>query len=118
MMLKGVIRVDVALRAADAGFSAISVSNHGGNNLGGTLATIRALPGDRGGRRRRRRGAARRRHPPRQRRRQGARAGRPGGIDSALLGIGCPAVGELGPDDVLVPDGFTRPLGVPAEQPV
>ena len=36
IMLKGVIRVDDALRAADAGVTAISVSNHGGNNLDGT----------------------------------------------------------------------------------
>ena len=43
-MLKGVIRVDDAKRAVDAGVSAISVSNHGGNNLDGTPATIRALP--------------------------------------------------------------------------
>src|ERR1700712_3599004 len=43
-MLKGVIRVDDAKRAADAGVTAISVSNHGGNNLDGTPATIRALP--------------------------------------------------------------------------
>src|SRR5205085_7155285 len=43
-MLKGVIRVDDARRAVDAGFSAISVSNHGGNNLDGTPASIRALP--------------------------------------------------------------------------
>jgi pre-mycofactocin synthase len=43
-MLKGIVRVDDARRAADAGFSAISVSNHGGNNLDGTPATIRALP--------------------------------------------------------------------------
>ena len=35
-MLKGVIRVDDARRAADAGVTAISVSNHGGNNLDGT----------------------------------------------------------------------------------
>jgi isopentenyl diphosphate isomerase/L-lactate dehydrogenase-like FMN-dependent dehydrogenase len=39
-----VIRVDEARRAVDAGASAISVSNHGGNNLDGTPATIRALP--------------------------------------------------------------------------
>src|SRR5262249_32025816 len=44
LMLKGVMRVDAALRAGDAGFTAISVSNHGGNNLDGTPATIRALP--------------------------------------------------------------------------
>ena len=43
-MLKGVMRVDDALTAVDAGVSAISVSNHGGNNLDGTPATIRALP--------------------------------------------------------------------------
>jgi L-lactate dehydrogenase (cytochrome)/glycolate oxidase len=42
-MLKGVTRVDDAKRAVDAGVSAISVSNHGGNNLDGTPATIRAL---------------------------------------------------------------------------
>src|SRR5664279_536504 len=42
-MLKGVMRVDDAKRAADAGVTAISVSNHGGNNLDGTPATIRAL---------------------------------------------------------------------------
>jgi isopentenyl diphosphate isomerase/L-lactate dehydrogenase-like FMN-dependent dehydrogenase len=34
-----------------------------------------------------------------------------GGIDSALLGLGKGAVTELGPDDVLVPDGFARTLG-------
>ena len=44
-MLKGVMRVDDAKRAVDAGVSAISVSNHGGNNLDGTPASIRALPG-------------------------------------------------------------------------
>jgi isopentenyl diphosphate isomerase/L-lactate dehydrogenase-like FMN-dependent dehydrogenase len=44
-MLKGVTRVDDARRAADAGVTAISVSNHGGNDLDGTPATIRVLPG-------------------------------------------------------------------------
>src|ERR1700741_3107662 len=43
-MLKGVMRVDDAKRAVDAGVSAISVSNHGGNNLDSTPAAIRALP--------------------------------------------------------------------------
>ena len=43
-MLKGVMRVDDAHRAVDAGVTAISVSNHGGNNLDGTPASIRALP--------------------------------------------------------------------------
>ena len=42
-MLKGITRVDDAKRAVDAGVTAISVSNHGGNNLDGTPATIRAL---------------------------------------------------------------------------
>jgi pre-mycofactocin synthase len=44
-MLKGVTRVDDARRAADAGVTAISVSNHGGNDLDGTPGTIRVLPG-------------------------------------------------------------------------
>ena len=43
-MLKGVCRVDDARRAVDAGVSAISVSNHGGNNIDGTPAPIRVLP--------------------------------------------------------------------------
>jgi len=43
-MLKGVMRADDAKRAVDCGVSAISVSNHGGNNLDGSIATIRALP--------------------------------------------------------------------------
>ena len=38
------MRVDDAKRAVDAGVTAISVSNHGGNNLDGTPASIRALP--------------------------------------------------------------------------
>src|SRR3954453_22905663 len=44
LMLKGVMRVDDARRAVEVGFDAISVSNHGGNNLDGTPASIRALP--------------------------------------------------------------------------
>ena len=44
-MVKGVARVDDARRAQDAGFSAISVSNHGGNNLDGTPSSIRLLEG-------------------------------------------------------------------------
>ena len=39
MMLKGVMRVDDARQAVEAGFDAISVSNHGGNNLDGTPAS-------------------------------------------------------------------------------
>jgi pre-mycofactocin synthase len=44
-MIKGITRPDDARRAVDAGASAISVSNHGGNNLDSTPATIRCLPG-------------------------------------------------------------------------
>ena len=146
MMLKGVIRVDDARRAVEAGFSAISVSNHGGNNLDGTPAAIRALPAvvdavgddvevvlD---------GGIRRGSDVVKALALGARAvmigraylwglaaaGQPGvenvldilrsGIDSALLGIGRGSVAELGPSDILVPEGFERRLGVPAEAPV
>ena len=42
-MLKGILRVDQAKRAVDAGVTAISVSNHGGNNLDGSPAPIRML---------------------------------------------------------------------------
>ncbi len=37
-----------------------------------------------------------------------------GGIDSALLGLGRASVHDLTPDDVLVPPGFTRGLGLAA----
>ena len=43
-MVKGVMRVDDARRARDAGFTGLSVSNHGGNNLDGTPSPLRALP--------------------------------------------------------------------------
>ena len=43
-MVKGVSRVDDAKRVVDLGATALSVSNHGGNNLDGTPAPIRALP--------------------------------------------------------------------------
>ncbi|ASQ88265.1 alpha-hydroxy-acid oxidizing enzyme [Mycobacterium intracellulare subsp. chimaera] len=140
-MLKGVIRVDDAKRAVDAGVSAISVSNHGGNNLDGTPASIRALPaiaaavGDQvevlldGG--------VRRGSDVVKAVALGARAvmigraylwglaaaGQPGvenvldilrgGIDSALMGLGHSSIHDLGPGDILVPPGFTRALGVP-----
>jgi heme/flavin dehydrogenase (mycofactocin system) len=142
-MLKGVMRVDDALRAVDAGVSAISVSNHGGNNLDGTPASIRALPAiaeavgsdvdivlD---------GGIRRGSDVVKALALGARAvmigraylwglaanGQAGvenvldilssGINSALLGLGRSSVSELGPEDLLIPDGFERRLGVPAE---
>ncbi len=140
-MLKGVIRVDDARRAVDAGVTAISVSNHGGNNLDGTPATIRALPaiaeavGDRvevlldGG--------VRRGSDVVKALALGARAvmiGRAylwglaangqagvenvldilrGGIDSALLGLGHSSIHDLTPDDLVIPPGFTRALGAP-----
>src|SRR3984957_18048376 len=44
-LVKGIMRPDDARRAIDAGATAVSVSNHGGNNLDGTPASIRALPG-------------------------------------------------------------------------
>ncbi|RRQ28683.1 mycofactocin system-associated heme/flavin dehydrogenase [Rhodococcus sp. Eu-32] len=43
-MLKGISRVDDAHRAVNIGCDALSVSNHGGNNLDGTPASIRLLP--------------------------------------------------------------------------
>lgn len=139
-MLKGVSRVDDARRAVDAGVTAISVSNHGGNNLDGTPAPIRALPavagavGDQievlldGG--------VRRGGDVVKALALGARAvmvgraylwglaanGQAGvanvldilrdGIDSSLLALGRSSVTELGPADVVIPDGFARALGV------
>ncbi len=82
------MRVDDARRAVDIGATAISVSNHGGNNLDGTPATIRALPADRRGRGRRDRGADRRRHPPGRRRGEGGGPRRPGRDDRPGLPVG------------------------------
>ena len=143
-MLKGVMRVDNAKRAVDAGVSAISVSNHGGNNLDGTPASIRALPaiadavGDEvevlldGG--------IRRGSDVVKAVALGARAvmiGRAylwglaaggqggvenvldilrGGIDSALRGVSKASIHDLTPDDIVIPPGFTRNLGVSADR--
>ncbi|MEV7129377.1 pre-mycofactocin synthase MftD [Streptomyces sp. NPDC093260] len=138
-LLKGVCRVDDALRAVDAGVTAISVSNHGGNNLDSTPAPVRALPAvaeavgnqvevvlDSG---------IRRGSDVVKALALGAKAvmiGRAylwglaaggqsgvenvldilrGGIDSALLGLGRSSVHELTRDDVVIPPGFTRTLG-------
>jgi len=39
------------------------------------------------------------------------------GVDSALMGLGKASIHDLGAEDVLVPTGFTRALGMPtAEQ--
>ena len=43
-MIKGITRPDDARCAVDIGATAISVSNHGGNNLDSTPASIRCLP--------------------------------------------------------------------------
>jgi L-lactate dehydrogenase (cytochrome)/glycolate oxidase len=138
-MLKGVMRVDDAERAVDAGVTAISVSNHGGNNLDGTPAAIRALPaiaeavGDQievvfdGG--------IRRGSDVVKAVALGAKAvmigraylwglaanGQAGvenvldilrsGIDSALLGTGRTSVRDLTANDLVIPPGFERNLG-------
>jgi pre-mycofactocin synthase len=138
-MLKGITRVDDAKRAAAAGVTAISVSNHGGNNLDGTPATIRALQpiaeavGDQvevlldGG--------IRRGSDVVKAVALGAKAvmigraslwglaanGQAGvenvlgllrsGIESALLGLGHASIHALTPDDLIIPPGFTRHLG-------
>jgi heme/flavin dehydrogenase (mycofactocin system) len=133
-MIKGVMRPDDARRAVDAGACAVSVSNHGGNNLDGTPASIRALPGvaaavagqaevllD---------GGVRRGGDVVKALALGARAvmigraclwglaaGGPAGvgnvfavlragIDSALLALGRASVRDVTADDVIVPDGF------------
>jgi len=138
-MLKGVTRVDDARRAVDAGVTAISVSNHGGNNLDGTPASIRLLPDiasavgsdvevllD---------GGIRRGGDVAKALALGAKAvmigraylwglganGQAGvenvldllraGLDSCLLGLGHSSISELSPADLVIPEGFTRRLG-------
>ena len=137
-MVKGIGRVDEARRAVDAGATAISVSNHGGNNLDGAPAPIRVLPqvvdavGDQvevvmdGG--------IRRGSDVVKALCLGARAvmvgraylwglaanGQAGvenvldvlrmGIDSTMLGLGKGSIAELSPDDLVIPDGFSPPV--------
>jgi len=138
-MVKGVSRVDDARRIVDLGASALSVSNHGGNNLDGTPAPIRSLPAivdavgsqievvlD---------GGVRRGSDVVKALALGARAvmiGRAylwglaangqagvenvldvlrGGIESTMLGLGRSNVEELCRDDVVAPANFYRTLG-------
>jgi len=138
-MVKGVCRIDDARRVVDLGATALSVSNHGGNNLDGTPAPLRSLPAivdavgtqievvlD---------GGVRRGSDVVKALALGAKAvmiGRAylwglaangqagvenvldvlrGGIDSTLLGLGKAGVGELSRDDVVVPPEFYRRLG-------
>jgi L-lactate dehydrogenase (cytochrome) len=135
-LIKGIGRPDDAKRAVDIGATALSVSNHGGNNLDTTPAAIRMLPSvvqavggqveillD---------GGVRRGSDVVKALALGANAvmiGRPylwgmaaagdrgvhnvlevirQGIDSALYGLGHSSIHDLTPDDVIVPDGFTR----------
>ncbi|MBS1892460.1 MAG: alpha-hydroxy-acid oxidizing protein, partial [Actinobacteria bacterium] len=135
-MLKGVTHPDDARRAVEIGATAISVSNHGGNNLDGTPATIRNLPGvveavgdevevliD---------GGLRRGSDVVKALALGARAAMIGraylwglaangeagvanvleifraGIDETLHGLGRDSIADLVPEDVLMPAGFTR----------
>jgi L-lactate dehydrogenase (cytochrome) len=44
LLIKGITHPDDARHAVDVGADAISVSNHGGNNLDSTPASIRLLP--------------------------------------------------------------------------
>lgn len=135
-IVKGITRPEDAIAAADAGVSGISVSNHGGNNLDGTPASIRALPGvvdavgdrveivlD---------GGIRRGSDVVKAVALGARAvligraalwglganGEAGvnnvleilraGIQETLAGLGRESIHDVTADDVLVPDGFVR----------
>jgi heme/flavin dehydrogenase (mycofactocin system) len=137
--VKGIMRPDDARRAADIGATAISVSNHGGNNLDGTPASVRALPAvadavggqvevllD---------GGIRRGGDVVKALALGAKAvmigraylwglaaGGPvgvrnvfdilrNGIDSALLALGRASIHDVVPGDVIVPDEFSHGLG-------
>lgn len=145
VMVKGVGRVDDARRVVDVGATALSVSNHGGNNLDGTPAAVRLLPavagavGDEvdvvldGG--------IRRGGDAVKAVALGAKAvmigraylwglaanGQAGvenvldilrdGIDSALLGMGHDSVHDLSPEDLVIPRDFLPRRGLPDPEP-
>jgi pre-mycofactocin synthase len=142
LMIKGIAHPEDALEAVRIGADAISVSNHGGNNLDTTPASIRLLPvvaeavGDRievlldGG--------VRRGSDVVKAIALGARGvmigraalwglaanGQQGvanvleilraGVDETLVGLGRASVHDVVPGDVLVPDGFSPALALPA----
>ncbi|CAN5626494.1 hypothetical protein BH24ACT24_BH24ACT24_08370 [soil metagenome] len=62
IVLKGILNREDAERALDHGMDGIVVSNHGGRQVDGAIATLDAARDPRGGRRRRA-GAARQRDP-------------------------------------------------------
>ena len=136
-MVKGIGRTDEARRAVDAGATAISVSNHGGNNLDGTPAPIRVLPevADAVGHQIEvvMDGGIRRGSDVVKAIALGAKAvmigraylwglaanGQAGvenvldvlrmGIDANLLGMGKSSIAELSPADLIIPDDFSPP---------